>query len=106
MKKYKNKVKILNETNFNGQVILEVSYLYKKGVYIKNLKIFKENLIHILKKFKKNNFIIEKSYVEKSNLIQESKSDKFNWRHPEYIQNNLNNFVRKGFQDSYTQKFN
>ena len=32
MKKYKNKVKILNETNFNGQVILEVSYLYKKGV--------------------------------------------------------------------------
>ena len=105
-KNFKNKVKILNDKNIHDQVLLEVSYLYKKGVYIKKLKIDQNNLINVLKKFKKNNFIIEKSHIESSNLLPEPKNNNFNWKHPEYINNNLNNFLRKGFQNSYIQKFN
>ena len=72
-KNFKNKVKILNDKNIYDQILIEVSYLFKKGIYIKKLKIDQNNLINVLKKFKQNNFIIEKSHIENSNLIQETK---------------------------------
>tara|TARA_B100001093_G_scaffold518202_1_gene602252 strand:- start:1956 stop:2279 length:324 start_codon:yes stop_codon:yes gene_type:complete len=105
-KKFKNKVKILSDTNIHNQILLEVTYLFKNGIYIKKLKIDQMNLVNVLKKFKNNNFRIEKSHYEKSNIIPEPKNDNFNWKHPEYVNNKLNNFLRKGFQNSYIQKFN
>ena len=105
-KKFKNKVKILSDTNIHNQILLEVSYLYNNGIYIKKLKIDQINLVNVLKKFKSNNFTIEKSHYEISNIIPEPINEEVNWKHPEYLNNNLNNFLRKGFQNSYTQKFN
>ncbi len=105
-KNFKNKVKILSDTNIHNQIILEVSYIFKKGIYIKKLKIDQTNLVNVLKKFKNNNFIIEKSVNETSNIITEPSNNEFNWKHPEYVNKNFNNFLRKGYQNSYIQKFN
>ena len=101
-KSFKNKVKINMDEDHEGKILLEISFIKDNNIYNRHLKIYKAKLVPILEKFKNNNFLI---LGDDHNQISNLNNTVVKNVHPEYSNNNINNFLRNSYSNSFNQKY-
>lgn len=102
---HKNKVKILEDTTIDGKFIIEISYIKEQGIYYKQLNIDKNNIDKVITRFKNNNFLIETPNSINLSTISNIENISTTYSHYEYRANQLNNFKRQAYNNSFKQKY-
>tara|TARA_B100001094_G_C17992413_1_gene700886 strand:+ start:351 stop:722 length:372 start_codon:yes stop_codon:yes gene_type:complete len=101
-KNYTNTLKILEETNVKGHVRLEASFVKNNGIQIRSFFIHPNNVDKVIADFNKNKFTILKSQQNTSSYLNEMETRVL---HPEYINNNMQDFKKQAFNNSFKEKF-
>ena len=101
-KNYTNTLKILEETNIKGHVRLEASFVKNKGIQIRSFFIHPNNVDKVIADFNKKKFTILKSHQNNSSYLNEMETMVL---HPEYINNNMQDFKKQAFNNSFKEKF-
>ena len=101
-KNYTNTLKILEETNIKGHVRLEASFVKNNGIQIRSFFIHPNNIDKVVSDFNRKKFIIVRSQENNTSYLNEMESMV---QHPEYINNNMQDFKKQAFNNSFKEKF-
>tara|TARA_B100001741_G_scaffold142986_1_gene118100 strand:+ start:388 stop:759 length:372 start_codon:yes stop_codon:yes gene_type:complete len=101
-KNYTNTLKILEETNIKGHVRLEASFVKNNGIQIRSFFIHPNNIDKVVSDFNKKKFLIVRSQENNTSYLNEMES---RVQHPEYINNNMQDFKKQAFNNSFKEKF-
>lgn len=101
-KNYTNTLKILEETNIKGHIRLEASFVKNNGIQIRSFFIHPSNIDKVISDFDKKKFIIVRSQENNTSYLNEMES---RVQHPEYINNNMQDFKKQAFNNSFKEKF-
>ena len=99
---YTNTLKILEDTNVKGHTHLEASFVKNNGIQIRSFFIHPNNLGKIIEDFRKKNFAISSTQENQVSCIEKTQSRTL---HPEYINQNMQDFKKQGFNNSFKEKF-
>ena len=100
---FKNYIKIFNEEDQFGKIQIEINFKKDNKILIRNVSLYRKNLIPNLDKFKSKGFDIQlANESDGQNTLSPSVVTN---NHPEYSINN-NGFMRNSYQTSFNQKFN
>ena len=101
-KNYTNTLKILEETNIKGHVRLEASFVKNNGIQIRSFFIHPNNIDKVVSDFNRKKFIIVRCQENNTSYLNEMESMV---QHPEYINNNMQDFKKQAFNNSFKEKF-
>jgi len=101
-KNYTNTLKILEETNIKGHVRLEASFVKNNGIQIRSFFIHPNNIDKVISDFNNKKFMIVRCKENNTSYLNETDSGV---QHPEYINNNMQDFKKQAFNNSFKEKF-